>query len=238
MTVISLLAAAQRNPSPLMQGLMLGIATTDQLAAIIPFRTFQGLAIVYRREFLLPDASWVPDSGVLPTPTVGKESLVHAQVRRVEGDMDVDALADDLSGGNEMGGAVLSKVKATWREVTQTMVTGGNTDGHALGSSADPFAAIDSIAYGPFLDSARMGPGEIKYTHAGTKWAFRAPGDPAFGDDVVAAADGVYVLRSFNASKYIVVTLDVSDATQNGRSGSSSTRWCRRRSAARSAWAR
>ena len=72
------------------------------------------------------------------------------------------------------------------------------------------------MSYGPWLDSARNGAGRIKYTNTGTTWQFQAPGDRDFGDPVTAAADGTFTVRSFNRSKYIVITLDVSLATADG----------------------
>jgi hypothetical protein len=217
MAYLSLLEAAKRSENKLFQGLAMSVINTDALAAAIPFRPFEGMSMVYRREGTPPSSAWVPDDGTLPQPSVGTDDLVHVPIRSLGSDIDVVSLADDLSGGADTRDQIPRKARATWDLVKAAVVNGGNTTSHTLGSSADPFAAIDAIAYGPWLDSSRFGPGEIKYTHSGTLWQFRAPGDPAFGEAVAAAADGVYVLKSFNQSKFIVVTLDVSDATANGR---------------------
>jgi hypothetical protein len=137
--------------------------------------------------------------------------------------VDVVSLADDLSSGSQMGLQVASKMKASWNLIKDRLISGGNTTGHTLSVTAAPFTAITAIAYGPGLDSNRYGDGEIQYTNSGTAWQFRAPGDPHFGDPVVAAADGSYVLKSWNPSKFITVTLDVSSATTNGRTAISFT---------------
>src|SRR5690606_3482401 len=60
--------------------------------------------------------------------------------------------------------------------------------------------------------------GELKYTHTGTFWAYRAPGDRDFGANVACATDGTYRLYSDNPSKWVDVTLDVGDASADGRS--------------------
>lgn len=217
MAYLTLYEAAKRSQSKLFQALAVSIVTTDELAARIPFRNFDGLSMVYRREGSPPSTEFIPDDGTMPTPSNGTDDLVTVPIRSLGSDLDVIGLADDLSGGQDTAQQIPRKAKATWDLIKTTMITGGNTSSHSLGSSADPFAAIDAIAYGPWLDSNRYGPGEIKYTHVGTLWQFRAPGDRTFGVAVAAAADGVYVLKSDNPNKYIVVTLDVSDATANGR---------------------
>lgn len=219
---LTLLEAAKRSTNKVFQGLALSVVTTDELAARIPLRGFDGLAMTYRREGAPPTSAWVPDDGTLPSPSVGTDDLVNVPIRSLGSDIDVISLADDLSAGADTSAQIPRKAKATWMLCQQAIATGGNTTSHTIGSVADPFAAIGAagvggIEYGPWLDSNRFGPGEIKYTHSGTLWQFRAPGDPTFGDAVAAASDGVYVLKSSNPNKYIVVTIDVSDATANGR---------------------
>jgi hypothetical protein len=213
---LTLLEAAKLSQNKLFQGIALSIVTTDELAAAIPFKTFAGQAATYQREGTLPGTAFIPDAGTMPSPSTGTYDNVVVPIRRVGSDMDIDSLADDLDPGARAT-QMLAKLKATWRLVKTKIVSGGNTTSHTLGSSADPFAAIDAIGYGPWLDSTRFGQGEIKYTHSSTSWQFRAPGDSHFGTAVVAAADGTYTLKSFNASRYITVTLDVSDATANGQ---------------------
>ncbi|HST56283.1 MAG TPA: hypothetical protein VLJ42_10400, partial [Solirubrobacteraceae bacterium] len=216
-SALTLLEAAKRTQNELFQSMAASIVTTDEMAAVLPFKTFNGQAAVYLREGTLPDTQFIGDDGTLGSPSTGTDDLVTAPVRRIASDLDVDALADDLSGGSQMGIQIAKKAKATWRLVKNTIAVGGNVTSHTLSSSSGPFTAIDEVGYGPWVSSARFGPGEIRYTNTGTKWAFRAPGDPAFGDDVVAATDGYYVLKSFNASKWIKVKLDVSDASADGR---------------------
>ena len=63
---------------------------------------------------------------------------------------------------------------------------------------------------GPHQSSDRLGPGTIEYVD-GSGWRYRAPSDTTAGPFVVAAGDGDYVLPSDNPSRFIIVTLDVSD---------------------------
>lgn len=218
--VLTLLEAAKRSQNKLFAGIGQAIVTTNEMAAMLPMRAVAGgQALVYEREGTAPDVAFMADDGTgagVGTASSGTGDMVTTHIRAIASDLDVNSLANDLSNGDAMARAVLGKVKATWGLVSDTIINGGHTTSHTLGSSADPFAAIDAITYGPWLDSNRYGPGSIKYTHAGTLWQFRAPGDPDYGDAVAANADGVYELRSFNRSKWIRVTLDVSDATGNG----------------------
>jgi hypothetical protein len=214
---LTLNEAAKRSQNRLFQGLALNIVTTDEFAAAIPFQTFPGQAITYMREGTAPSTGFIADDGTMAAGSTGTDDLVSVPVRRIGSDLDVDSLADDLSQGANTGVQVVKKAKATWDLVKDRIANGGNTTSHTLGSSANPFAAITAITYGPWLDSNRFGPGEIKYTQTGTLWQFRAPGDIEFGESVTAAANGSYTLRSFNRSKYITVTLTVASATANGR---------------------
>jgi hypothetical protein len=213
MAQLTLLESAKRTQNRLFQGIALSIVTTDEMAAMLPFKTFVGQAITYLREGTAPSTQFIGDDGTMGTPSTGTDDLVTVPVRRIASDLDVDSLADDLSGGRDTGAQVAKKAKATWMLVKDRIANGGNTTSHTLGSTAGAMAAITAMAYGPWLDSDRFGPGSIKYTHATTSWSFRGPGDPTFGEAVPATANGVYVLRSFNRNKYVAVTLTVAGAT-------------------------
>jgi hypothetical protein len=200
-----------------MQGIMRTVITTDQMSALLPIVGVHGDAHRFTREGDLPvGGAFIADSGVTSENSTGKDDRTTVEFRRLVGNMDVDHLANVMSDGLQQGSQLAKKVKATWRKVQNTNINGNRTTSHTLGSSADPFLAVDSATYSPWLDSDRRGPGSLKYTHVGTLWQFRAPGDPDYGDAVAAAADGSYTLYSFNKSKWIRVTLDVSDATGNG----------------------
>ena len=202
MAVMTLLDFAKRTENRLMQGIALEIVKTDELAAVIPFETLNGQSLVYLREGLASSAAFLPDTGEI-TDSVGTDDQVTVPVRRIGSDMWVDSLGDDLDGGKGRGAQVAKKCKAAFDLAKDKIINGGNITSHTLAPSTAPFTAITAMTYGPWLDSNRFGAGQIKYTHSGQGWQFRAPGDNAFGDVVPATTNGVYVLRSFNRSKYI-----------------------------------
>jgi hypothetical protein len=214
---LTLVQAIQRLSNPVMQGIIKTIVTTDQMAAMLPIVPVGGDAMRVVREGALPvGGAFIPDTGATTENSTGKHDRTLVEFRRIVGNMDVDYLANIMSGGSELPMQVEKKVKATWRTVQDTIVNGNRITSHTLGSTADPFLAIDATTYSPWMDSDRRGPGSIKYTHAGTLWQFRAPGDPDYGDAVAVAADGTATLYSYNKSKWIRITFDVSDATGNG----------------------
>lgn len=214
---LTLPQALQRLTHPVMAGIARTVVTTDELSMFLPMQLVQGDAIRFVREGSLPTGgAFIDDDGTTSEESTGKDDRTLVEFRRLVGNMDVDQLANVLSGGQQQGAQFAKKVKATWRKVQNTIVDGKRVTSHTLTQSSDPFGAIDAISYGPWLDSKRRGPGSIKYTHAGTLWQFRAPGDPEYGTAVAAAADGTFLLKSYNESKWIRVTIDVSDATQNG----------------------
>lgn len=217
---LTLPEAMKRATNLVQAGMAKAIVTMDELAAVIPLLPVGQVHVAYYREGALPGTAWIPDSGITTEESAGTDDNVLVPLRRIVGNVDVDAFADDLTGnsrGEQRASKLSAKIKATWREVTNKIVNGGNVTSHVMGSAAAPFTAVDGIDYGPWLDSGRYGPGEIMYTHVGTGWQFRAPGDVEFGPVTTAAADGSFTLYSWNRSKWITLTLDVSDAVADGR---------------------
>lgn len=216
---LSLLEASKRSKNELFQGLAKNLISRDQLAALVPFRTFAGQQMHYLREGVRATTGFINDAGSnMQAPTTTTYDAVSVPMRQIASDTDVDTYADVLSGGTEMSRQVASKTLSTWDLVRGRIVRGGNVTSHTLGQATNPFNAIDAIGYGPWLSSTRYGPGELEYVLGSTSWRFRAPGDPAFGDLVpMPIADGTITLKSYNPSRWITLTLDISDATQSGR---------------------
>ena len=213
----NLYEAAKSFRNPLVAALFKQIVTEDELFSIIPFAPTEGNAYMFTREKALPTAEWVAPGGNTVEST-GKDEQVSVPIREIASDFDIPGFSIAQQGGNAViGKQMMLKGKAVGREIARALIRGGYVTGYALGSTADPFAAVDAVTPGPWLDSDRFGPGELRYTHVGTLWEFRAPGDRDFGPAVAAAADGTFTLRSDNPSKYIRVTLDVGDATADGR---------------------
>lgn len=215
---LTLFEAAKSFQNPLAAGLFKAIVTEDELFSLLPFVPKEGSAFSYTREKALPTAEWVSPTHTSLTESTATEDEVSVPIREIASNFKLKNFVTAQQGGTrQIAVQMMAKGKAVGREISDKLISGGYITSHTLGSSSAPFSAIDSIVYGPWLDSQRFGPGEIKYTHDGTEWQFRAPGDRAFGPAVAAAADGDYVLKSDNPSKYITVTLDVSDATADGR---------------------
>lgn len=218
--MFNLFEAAKRSRNPLAAGLMKGVVTEDQFFAVLPMVPRAGDSFSYTREKTLPTVAWVAADG---SDSVSESHADFDQVvvpkRRIASNVDVDNFAEENQTENGRPSAlqILQKFKAAGRELADKLINGKSGSSHALVQSTNPFNAIDAVVAGPHLDSDRFGPGEIKYTHTGTLWQFRAPGDRTFGPAVAAASDGDYTLKSDNPSKYVVVTLDVSDASQDGR---------------------
>lgn len=194
------------------------VVTSDSLASLIPIEPVDGTGIKIRREGAQPSTAFIPDSGVTSEESTASDDVPEVQFRRIVGNMDIDKLSMEV-GGSHSGNLSLqtgAKAKATWQLIKGKMINGAHSTGHSFGTgAAASFNAVDAIDYGPYLDSSRKGPGSLKYTHSGTLWAFRAPGDIAYGDAVAIAADGSATLRSHNRSLYITITVDVSDAVAN-----------------------
>lgn len=218
---LTLPEALKRSQNPLMAGIARSVVTTDQMSAVIPMEAVNADAIRFIREGALPTGgAFIDDTGTTSEESTGTDDRTVIHFRRIVGNMDVDRLANVMGGGQQRGNQLGKKVKATWRKVQQTFITGNRITSHTLApATANPFNALSAFDYGPWLDSSRQGPGSIKYVHSTTTWSFRAPGDPTFGDGVVAAGNGTYTLKSHNPSKWIKVTITVASASADGETG-------------------
>ena len=212
--------ALKRARNPMMMGIMKEIVTTDELAAMIPFVPVEGESVSYHREGTLPNTEFIPDSGATTEESTGEDDKVTVPFRRIVGNIDIDAFADDLTGaqpGQQTNLQLAKKAKTTWRKIKDKLVSGKHVTSATFNPATDPFAALTFVQGSAWLDSSRYGPGSVKYTHSGTKWQFRAPGDVQYGEAVTVSTDTTsVVLRSWNRSKYIVVDVDVSKATGDG----------------------
>lgn len=215
--MLTLFDAAKRYRNPLSQLLLKGVVTEDELFSRIPFIPKDGDAFSFRREKALGSAAFIAPGGAT-TESSPTSDLVTVPKREVVTDVDIPSFAIANQGGEGVVvEALMKKGKAVGRKLAEACIVGGHVTSHTLGSAADPFAALSAAAYGPTLDSRLFGPGELKYTHAGQGWQFRAPGDRDFGPVVPATSVGTYVLKSDNPSKWISFTITPASATANGR---------------------
>jgi hypothetical protein len=215
---LTLFDAAKSVQNPIAAGLFKAIVTEDELFSLLPFVSKEGDAFSYLREKALPTVEWVSPTHTTLAESTGTEERVTVPMREIASNFKNKNFVTAQQGGQrQVASQMMMKGKAVGRELADTMITGGHVTSHTLVQATNPFNAIDAIEYGPWIESDRTGPGSIEYDNDLTRWRFRAPGDRTFGDWVTAAADGQYTLKSDNPSKYIKVTLDVSDATQDGR---------------------
>lgn len=213
-----LITAAKMSRDPLASSVCQAVATVDESLSRMIMEPTPGKSHTYTREKALPTAAFVSPTHTSVGESHFEPELVTAPLRLLVDDVDIYNFVEEQESEtiDQVSVQLEKKLKAVGRAIANKAINGGHVTGHTLYQATDPFNAIDAIAYGPHLDSVRFGPGAIKYTHAGTLWQFRAPGDIKYGPTVAAASDGSYVLKSDNPNKWIKVTLDVSDATGNG----------------------
>jgi hypothetical protein len=207
--------AMKSSQNPFSVAALKAIATSDMLFSVLPFVPKGGEAFEYEREKSLGSFAFVADDHTTVEESTGEDELVTVPKREAVADFYIRNFAqENLSGlASPSDRQTIKKFKAAGRMLADKFVNGG----HATGFTMDAFQAgpyVDAVlGSSAHLDTQRRAPGTIKYTNAGTKVQFRAPGDRTFGPQVTAATDGSYLLLSDNPSKWVVVTLDVSDAT-------------------------
>ena len=215
---LNLYEAARISRNALSKGVMLGIATTNEVMSLFQWVPKTGGAFQYAREGVLADVEFVSPTHTALTESSTTFDMVTVPMRLIDSDVDVYNYTSNQNdpNGNPKAIQLEKKLKALGRKLQSKMITGGWGTGYVLSGTGSPGAAVTAVTQGPWLDSDLFGPGSLKYTHSTTSWQFRAPGDRTYGPAVVAAANGAYVLVSDNPSKYIAVTLTVASATANG----------------------
>jgi len=211
----TLVDAAKSSQNPFAVLNFKAISTSDRLFSLLEFVPKGGESFVYTREKSLGSFGFIADdySGDISEST-GTDEQVTVPKRVATADFYVDAfqmenMADQI---NPLDRQTVKKFKVAGRTLADKVINGRNNTGFSI-QAFQGGNYVDAVVPGPWLDSNRHGAGEIKYTNAGTLVQFRAPGDVDFGPAVAAATDGDYLLKSGSPSKYIVVTLDVSDAS-------------------------
>lgn len=218
----TLLEALRATQNPFSAAVLKELVMADQMLPLLPMVPFQGLGFTYQREMSLGSFAFLPDSGGTVAESTGADETITVWNRQAVADFYVQAMATQFT--NEYLKQALKKTKKAGQVIADKCINGGNvTTGFTLssgtiftqgGSATTPY--VDAlVSCSSYMDSDRQGPGSIKYTHSGTLIQFRAPGDAEYGAAVTAASDGDYTVSSVNTSKWIKVTLDVSDATAN-----------------------
>lgn len=196
--------ALKKVQNAMTRGMLKSVVTTSELGAMISIENVSGIGLKLDREGLLPTTEFIDDTGVSTEESTGSDDIPVVQFRRIVGNLDIDGLAEAATPENR-NRQIGKKAKATWRLMKDKLINGGHTTGHTLSDTGAPFTALSAFSYGPHLDSARRGPGSIKYELTGDKWSFRAPGEAAYGPTVASTA-GTITLKGFNESNFITVT--------------------------------
>lgn len=211
---LTIAEAMEASQNPYQTAFFRQIATTDNLFSVLPFVPKSGEGFSFEREVSTGSfAAVAPGSTV--TESTGRTEKVTVSQREYTADFFVPNFAQSLMSDrvSQIEQQTMLKLKAAGATLAGKVVTG---------NSISTTATMESFQAGPYVDAVvqaspfireRSGAGEIKYTHTGTFIQFRAPGDPDFGTAVAAASDGNYTVASYDPSKWITVTLDVSDAS-------------------------
>lgn len=216
---LNLYEAARISRNPYARGVLLSVATDNEVMARLPWKVEAGSAFSYSREGTLADVEFVSPTHTSLIESTTTFDRVTVPLRLIDSDFDVYNYTANQTdpNGDPWQIQLAKKLKALGRKLQQKMITGGWGTGFLVsGAGASPGAAVTAVTQGPLLDSPLLGPGALKYTQSGTSWQFRAPGDRTFGPPVAAPTNGAYTLVSDNPSKYITVTLTVANATADG----------------------
>lgn len=212
---LTLYEAAKRSRNPLTRGTLLAIATSDEMTAMIPMVRKSGESWSYKREKTLSAPGFVAPDHTSISEGTSTDDKVLVPKRILIGDADVYLFAEDEMDDLESQRAteIEKKLKATGRVIADKAINGAFGTGFTISTTFAAGPYVDAVTWGPNQDTTRHGPGSLKYTHTGTFLQYRAPGDRTYGPQVACAADGSYTLPSDNPNRFIVVTLDVSDAS-------------------------
>lgn len=212
---LTIYEAMKASENPFQAEMFKAIATQDQMFSILPWKSWPTEGYPYEREVSVGSFAAITPGGSIAEST-GRTEKVTISNREFAGDFYLPNFAQNLLSNkvSQYDRQLVMKLKAAGRTLAGKVITGASISG--------ALASQESFQSGPYVDAVvsaspyireREGAGEIKYTHTGTFAQFRAPGDVEFGPQVACAADGDYTLVSGDPSKWIRVTLDVSDAT-------------------------
>ena len=206
--------ALKRVQNPMTQMILRSVATTSELGALISIESSSGNGLILDREGLLPTTEFIDDAGATTEESTGADDVPIVQFRRIVGNMDIDGLAQAAT-PTTTNRQLAKKAKATWRTMKDKLINGGHTTGSDIVATFTGITAV--VNYGPWLDSSRRGPGNIKVdmisTGAEADIYFRAPGERSYGPAVNVTADGNYTVKGFSESYYVTGTVDIDAVT-------------------------
>ena len=207
--------AAKTSEIPFTVEAFLQLATSDEMFGILPFVGKDGESFSYTREKSLGSFGFVADDHSSVPESTGADEVIAVAKREAVADFKVRNFAQKNLAGrvNPLDRQTVTKFKAAGQTLAQAVMGGTYITGFTLGDNFQGGAGVDALVdHSAFMDTNRSGPASLKYTNTGTLLQFRAPGDRTYGAAVnIGGGDGNYTLYGDNPSKWITVTLDVSD---------------------------
>lgn len=220
---LTLFEAAKQSRNPLTAGVLLAIATSDEMISQLPMVRKQGESFVYNREKALPGAEFVSPTHTSLTSSNATFDRVTVPLRLIVTDVDTYMFAEQQQGEliAQRSLQVQQKLKSVGRTIAEKAING------QFATSAVLSPAMAGVAYGSvsaLQDSDRRGPGELFYDQSEETLAYRAPGDRTFGPAVSTAGDpGSITLVSDNPSQTITVAVASTAALPAGDATASVT---------------
>lgn len=213
------LQAAALSRNPLNAGVFKAVATTNELVARMNWEEVTGTSYDFNREGALASAEFVSLTANSLTESSSNGDQVNIPLRFLSSDLDVYNYTSNATNpnGDPRGFQIAQKLKAAGQLIQQKMITGSFVTGFSVSNaSVTPGLAVTAAVFSAGTDTTLQGPGTLRYTHTGTLWAYRAPGDIDYGADVAIVANGSATLFSVNRSKWVTITVTVASATANG----------------------
>jgi hypothetical protein len=211
---LTIAQAMEASQNPYQTAMFRQIATSDYMFSMIPFVPKAGEGFSFEREVSNGSFASIAPGGSVSEST-GRTEKVTVSNREFAADFYIPNFAQSLMSDrvSQIEQQTMMKLKAAGLALSAKMITGSSISTTFTSEAFQSGAYVDALVQASPFIRERNGAGELKYTHSGTLLQFRAPGDPDFGTAVACAADGNYTLASYDPSKWITVTLDVSDAT-------------------------
>lgn len=210
--------AMRTTQRPLPRGMFKTLSTYDALFARLMFEGGAGESIVYTREKSLGSAGFIAANSGTVAETSATWEKVTALTRTLAADADVPGLAAVLPGMNTEAQQLEAKIRQAGRTIASKLISGAFVDGFSVNRPVSWNGAyVDTLVFASaHQDTTRNGKGYLRYAHTGTFLEYKAPGDDDYGPAVACASDGSYTLYSINPAYWVRVTLDVSDADEDG----------------------
>jgi len=220
--MLTLLEGAKLSRNPLTKGILLAIATTDELLSQIVMVPKSGESFSYPREKTLGSTPFyetapVSDAttGAPGTPAAVAESSSTTNretvpMRAIVSNVDVSNFAEEQQDDTtqQMASQLIMKMKSLGRSIGQKLITGNYATTFALSAAVTGVTPLATAGVGPNQDSRRHGPGSLLAEGGAVdEIRYRAPGDSRYGDAVDVSTNGVFTIRSFNSQKWIKVTV-------------------------------